>query len=104
MGDTGNGTFHRFPGDMEPPSLYGDYVEKVLQGIPYLHEWTRIALETEHPSMVFLSIQEEGYLMAINYSDMTAHIKKDGIFEGDLEPYSMARFILPPIESKQTFP
>jgi hypothetical protein len=90
-GDTGEGSFYRFPGDMEPPSLYGDFVEKVLHQVPDLHEWTRLALKSEHTGKVFLSIQEDGHIMAINYSDESAHLHVEGIFEGDLEPYTIAR-------------
>ncbi len=95
QGDTGSGVFRRFNGDMEPPSLYGDYVEEVLRDTPQLHTWTRLALEMRHPDKVYLSVQEDGHLMAINYSDETAHIRLEGVYEGDIGSYSMTRFSLP---------
>jgi len=90
-GDTGHGIFSRFPGDMEPPSLYGDYVENVLKGIPHLHPWTRLALEMEHPEKVFSSIQEDGHLLVINYSEDEAHIRLDEVCDEVLAPYSIVR-------------
>lgn len=76
QGDTGKGSFHRFQGDMEPLSLYGDYVGQVLRQLPRLHPWTQTALAVEHPDRVFVSVLENGTLLAINYDDrpVTIHL------------------------------
>jgi hypothetical protein len=94
-GDTGKGQFHRWAGDMEPPSLYGDYVLKTLQGVESLHPWTLQALQVKHPDQVFWSIREDGRLLVINYSDNPAKIELDGVFSETLEPYSIGRLPLP---------
>lgn len=99
-GDTGQGSFYRFPGDMEPPSLYADYVKRTLVGVPGLHPWTRLVLDAEHPGSVYLSVQADGYLMAINYSDQSAHLQIGEAIVDDLKAYSMARYALPQCPSK----
>lgn len=93
-GDTGEGSFHRFPGDMEPPSLYGDYVEKTLQEVPNLHPWTALALQVKHPDKVFFSIQEDGHLLALNYGDEPAKVELDGRFSEMVPSYAIARLPL----------
>ena len=40
-GDTGAGSFRRFKGDMDPPSLYADFVREALGGLDTLAPVTR---------------------------------------------------------------
>ncbi|MBI5093412.1 MAG: beta-galactosidase, partial [Candidatus Hydrogenedentes bacterium] len=85
-GDTGKGKFCRFRGDMEPISLYGDFIGNVLHQAPGLHRWTKAALETHHPERVFISILEDGTLVALNYNDKPAHIELPGQIAATLGP------------------
>ena len=93
-GDTDKGAFHRFRSDMEPPSLYGDYVEDVLLEMEGLHPWTRQALEASHSDKVFFSIQNDGHLLTINYSDDEGFIQPKGKPRVTLAPYSIERIDL----------
>lgn len=90
-GDTGQGRFFRFPGDMEPPSLYGAFIRKALATQPGLHAATRAALQVEHPEQVFVSAQADGHLLLLNYEDVPATVRLPGQFETVLPAYSMAR-------------
>ena len=69
QGDTGKGAFHRFRGDMEPPSLYAEFVAQRLRALDKLHQWTQAALATNLPDQVFVSIQQDGHLLILNYDD-----------------------------------
>ncbi|RJP32296.1 MAG: glycosyl hydrolase family protein [Candidatus Omnitrophota bacterium] len=92
-GDTGQGRFHRFAGDMEPPSLYGDYVNSILLDLPNLHPLTQKALRIEHPDKVFFSVLQDGQILALNYGDETAIVQmEDGRWYA-VEPYSFIRFL-----------
>ncbi len=95
-GDTGSGVFRRFVGDMEPPSLYGNFVAAVLKSTPSLHPWTRAMLETERPADVFLSVQADGHLIMLNYGDREADLRLPGVFEEKVLPWHMQRTALPP--------
>jgi hypothetical protein len=90
-GDTGTGKFLRFPGDMEPPSLYGDFVRKALLEHPGLHPSTQAALRTEHPDQVFVSPQADGHLMILNYNDTPATVRLAEQFETVVAPYGIER-------------
>ena len=68
-GGTGKGAFHRFKGDMEPPSLYGEFVAKQLRAMEGLHPWTQAVLALNLPEHVFAAIQEDGHLLMLNYDD-----------------------------------
>jgi len=93
-GDTGQGSFHRFKGDMEPPSCYGGFVAGVLRAAPGLHQWTRQALEVKHPERVFLSVQADGRLLVLNYNDAPARVTLAGVFDETTEPYGIMRIRL----------
>jgi hypothetical protein len=93
-GDTGRGGFHRFKGDMEPPSCYADFVAGVLRGAPGLHPWTRQALAVKPPERVFLSVQADGHLLALNYNDAPARVTLAGVFDQTIEPYGIMRMRL----------
>lgn len=73
-GDTGTGRFWRFKGDMEPLTLYGDFVRDALLQTPGLHRWTKTVLKTRRPERVFVSVLENGTLAALNYNDEIAEI------------------------------
>jgi hypothetical protein len=93
-GDTERGSFHRFPGDMEPPSGYGNFVRSVLRSVTTLHPWTRKALEAKHPEQVFLAVQQDGHLLALNYHDEPARVSLEGQFDEVIEPYGIRRMAL----------
>jgi hypothetical protein len=79
---------------MEPPSGYGDFVRQVLRQSGALHRWTRQALEAEHPDRVFLSIQEDGHMLALNYNPAPAKLKLPGGHGVVIEPYGIQRLRL----------
>ncbi len=93
-GDTGSGKFWRFQGDMEPISLYGDYVEKALRETTGIHPWTRAALATNRPPRVFLCVLENGTFLALNYNETSATIELPGQFNATLAPFSIWTTIL----------
>lgn len=90
IGDLGKGQFFRFPGDMEPPSLYGDYVKSILLTLPNLHPLTQWALRCQHPDSVFFSVQEDGHILALNYGDREATIVGENQ-SYIINPYSILR-------------
>ena len=90
-GDTGRGAFRRFPGDMEPPSGYGEFVRSMLGNVPTLHRWTRQALSVAHDDRVFLTVQADGHLLALNYRDQPARVTLRDCFDEVIEPYGIAR-------------
>lgn len=87
-GDTGNGAFHRFPGDMEPIQLYGDFVESLLLNTTTLHPWTRRAVATERPPHTHIAVLENGRVLALNYSDAPADITLPDQESQQLQPYT----------------
>ena len=89
-GDTGHGRFHRFPGDPEPPELYGEFVAKVLGGVESLHPWTRAVLAAHRPARVFFSVQQDGHALVLNYRDEPVAVKIAGR-SLKLEPYGIGR-------------
>jgi hypothetical protein len=93
-GDTGRGSFHRFKGDMEPSSCYGEFVAGVLRAAPGLHPWTRSALALKHPERVFFSVQADGHLLALNYNDGPVRVTLAGAFDEIIEPYGIMRIRL----------
>ncbi|MCA9424112.1 MAG: hypothetical protein KC994_03525, partial [Candidatus Omnitrophica bacterium] len=90
-GDTGNGAFIRYQGDMEPPSLYADYVHERLLDVAGLHPWTKQILESDHSEHVFSSIQKDGHLMVLNYSGDVGFIDIPHRSRVSLETYSIHR-------------
>ena len=89
-GDTGTGKFHRFPGDAEPPELYGEYVAKVLKNSPGLRSWTQQVLAAKHPPRVFFSVQKDGHALVLNYNDEPARVFVAGA-DVTIEPYGIER-------------
>ena len=90
-GDTGKGQFHRFRGDMDPPSSYAGFVKSVLSTTETLSRPTRIALDMKRPDTVFISAQEGGHFLVINYGDTRAVIEFPGMNRVEIEPYTITR-------------
>jgi len=90
-GDTGNGRFYRFPGDMDPPSLYADYVKSLLLKTDGLSRATEIALVMKRPDSVFISAQADGHFLVINYGDDPATVEYPGMDPVVVEPYMVER-------------
>ena len=90
-GDTGPGRFIRFRGDDEPPSLYADFVRSTLLELPSLSAPVRIALEAERPAKVFISAQEDGHLLVLNFSDQAAEVSHPRIGAIQIPPYAIGR-------------
>ncbi len=88
-GDTGQGTFHRFQGDMEPIALYGDFIESILRGLDDLHPLTKQAMAVERPERVFVSALETGSLVLLNYREDAASVKLEGRLDEEMAPYSI---------------
>jgi len=94
-GDTGAGELKRFPGDMEPPELYGNFVLDTLREVKTLSSKTQSVLKLALPNQVFATLQQDGNLMLINYSDENAKVKIPGKSSLKLEPYTIQRIEIP---------
>ena len=57
--------------------------------IQCLHRWTKAALETRHAERVFVTVLENGTLVALNYNDKPEHIELPGQFATTLVPFSV---------------
>ena len=93
-GDVAAGSFHRYRGDDEPPSLYAAFVRSVLLEHPALAPPTRVALEMARPQGVFLSAQEDGHLLALNFRDDPAVISHPSIGRIEVAPYAIERIAI----------
>lgn len=93
-GDTGDGAFFRFKGDMEPPSLYARFVRDTLLSRPGLHPWTRTMMEIPHPEDVFLSVQDDGHLLVLNYGAEAADLELPGGEHLQIPPWRIRRAAL----------
>lgn len=93
-GDTGDGSFHRFRGDMEPPSLYADFVKEVLHDADTLNSATLQVLKAEIPAQVFLSLQEDGHVLAINYTSVSQSVTLPSGTAHEIPAYGIVRFPL----------
>jgi hypothetical protein len=93
-GDTGAGRFLRYPGDMEPPSGYARFVGRHLREMPELHPHTRLALAAERPEEVFLTVQADGHLLALNYTDDPAALRVPGLDPVEIPAHGIARMPL----------
>ncbi|GMW02723.1 MAG: hypothetical protein AMXMBFR84_38590 [Candidatus Hydrogenedentota bacterium] len=89
-GKTGQGSFHRFPGDMEPPSLYGDYLRKVLRRTSVLNPLTSLVIQYEMPEHVFVVVQADGHALALNYSETDQELDLGGT-KTAIPSYGIAR-------------
>jgi len=77
-GDTGAGSFRRFKGDMDPPSLYADFVREALGGLDTLAPVTRTLVNAERPEQVFLTAFEDGSIGILNYEEEEATVQIPG--------------------------
>jgi glycosyl hydrolase family 14 len=94
MGDTGEGEFHHYRGDDEPPALYAEFVRAKLLEHDGLSPWTRVALEVERPETVFLSVLDDGHLLALNFHEEPATITHTHFGSRELDPFSIERIPL----------
>ncbi len=94
-GDTGAGRYHSFTGDLESEEMYADFVGGVLKGVEGLHPWTKAAIAAERPEEVFLSIQADGHLLALNYRGADTVLKVPGLDPVTLRPWRIERIALP---------
>lgn len=94
-GDTGTGAFLRFRGDMEPPSLYADFVREKLLAQESLHPWTRAAVAADRPGHTFLTVQDDGHLLVLNYADKTSRVTLPDGTPVDTPPFRITRTALP---------
>ncbi|GMW00105.1 MAG: hypothetical protein AMXMBFR84_12430 [Candidatus Hydrogenedentota bacterium] len=88
-GDTGKGTFHRFRGDMEPISLYGDFIDRCIREVDGLHALTKEILALDLPERVFACGLEDGTIVVLNYSESTISLETAVGRVETLEPYSI---------------
>jgi len=91
MGDTGQGHFYRFDGDMDPPSVYADFVKSVLLSTETLSRPAKMALNLKRPDDVFVSAQKDGHFLVINYGDDTATVEYPGMDPIEIDPYMIMR-------------
>lgn len=91
-GDTGQGRFFRFVGDMEPPADYGRFVKDRLLGLDTLHPWTKAVLRLNAPDKVFFSIQSDGHVLALNYNEYEVRVPLSPDKEEKIPAYGVARF------------
>lgn len=94
-GDTGAGRFVRFHGDMEPPRIYEDFLRATLLGLGNLHPWTRLAIAAERPGQVYLAVQDDGHLLALNYTAQPAQVTVMDTLALTIPPYGITRAALP---------
>lgn len=95
-GETGRGAFQRFKGDMEPPSLYAEFVAERLRAMEQMHPWTRDVLGVALPPYVYLSIQQDGHVLALNYDDKPHTLTFPSGATAEVPAYGIARFPLGP--------
>jgi len=93
-GDTGQGRFFRFQGDMEPPGDYAAFVKDSLPALNTLHPWTKTVLGIALPERVFLSIREDGHVLVLNYNTRETLLTLPGGAELRIPGYGIARFAL----------
>jgi hypothetical protein len=76
---------------MEPPSLYGDYVREVLSREEGLHPWTKKVLEALRSDRIFMSVQEDGHVMVLNYGNAEGFVEFPGRPRIAIQPYDIER-------------
>lgn len=87
-GDVGKGRFFRFKSDMEPITLYGDFVESILETTPNLHPGVARLLQIDQPPQVFSSLLQTGDLLLLNYSNRSVEFTLEGE-PVEMGPYSI---------------
>ncbi|MBX3177619.1 MAG: beta-galactosidase [Candidatus Hydrogenedentes bacterium] len=91
-GETGQGAFYRFRGDMEPESLYADFVRGALVESDALSAKERALLAVERPEQVFFSVLESGRIAALNYNPEAVTLAVEGGREIRVPGYGIALF------------
>ena len=90
-GDTGAGKFIRYRGDMEPPSLFTDFLRDTLPTVPSLHPWTKALITADRPDQVFLSLQDDGHVLALNYNEKPVTVTLGDDTRMEVPGYGIAR-------------
>lgn len=91
-GKTGKGRFVRFKGDMEPPSLYGDFVREELLKTNSLSRMIRQVVDLDLPEHVFVSVCEDGHALVLNYSEEEVRMNRVGrASKFSVAPYGIQR-------------
>jgi len=90
-GDIGSGRFFRYEGDDEPPSLYAEFVASSLLRTRSLSPATRIALEMKRPDNVFISVQQSGHFLILNFNDVPVQLEHPAIGNVEIDPYAIGR-------------
>lgn len=91
QGDAGRGAFHRFTGDVDPPSRYGEFVKTILLTTASLHPWVREVIAVPRPEHVFFTVQADGHVLALNYSYWPARVAFGSGEDDTIESYGIAR-------------
>ncbi len=94
-GQTGQGAFLRFKGDMEPPSFYGGFAAEQLGAMENLNPWTRAAIATPKPEYVYLSVLSSGEAIALNYSNKPQTLQIPGAGACEIPAYGIAHTAMP---------
>ncbi|MBX7256930.1 MAG: family 14 glycosylhydrolase [Candidatus Hydrogenedentes bacterium] len=90
-GDTGKGRLSRFKGDMDPVSLYGEFVRRELRSIEGLHPWTKAVVDVDWPDYTFASVQKDGHILILNYENTPHTVEFPGGKRVDVEAYGISR-------------
>lgn len=89
-GDCGAGKFLRFKGDMEPPEIFSGFLREALPQVEGLSATTRECIQAEHPSQVYLSAQEGGRTLALNYNPEAVTVRLAGGTRMKVPAYGIA--------------
>ena len=79
---------------MEPPSLYGGFVEEQLRTMDNLHPSTKASLAMDKPEHVFVSVLQNGTALVLNY-DQKMHTVQTPSAPLEIPAYGIAEFKLP---------
>jgi len=90
-GDTGKGRLSRFRGDMDPESLYGEYIRDTLRRVETLNPWTKAMANIDWPEYTFASVQKDGHALILNYGNTARTIALSGGRRVDVPAYGIAR-------------
>ena len=88
-GDSGEGAFRRFKGDMDPPSLYAEFVRNTLSRLSTLATITRALIDAERPEQVFMTAFEDGSIGILNYEEREVSVSIPGRQPIRLLPFHM---------------
>ena len=85
----------RFRGDMEPPSLFSDFVRAELLKCDKLNSWTMLSIAAERPDQTFLSVQDDGRLLGLNYTPRPATVEVNDAIRFTIPSYGIGSVALP---------